>query len=341
MIGRSAILAALLEFASASALAKPLTVGFYLPWDAASTASVVRHAASLDVIAPMSGALDSAAGTLRWQPDAAPAAIPAKGRKPKVFPVVSNAHDEVWDTAAADAALTDPRVGQTFIDALVSAAKTRNYGGYVLDFENLSPKATPAYAPFLARLRDALKPLGRELWVTASLGADPALIRQLDAATDAVVVMAYDQCWATGTPGPVAGQDWLERMLDAKVPDASRYIVALGAYGYDWPATGPAAVISAPDADKLAKTRAQAVNREPPADNPHFAYSDHTVWYLDAETFRAQRAAAQARHARGVAIWRLGLEDPAIWARAATPRAAPLGAGVPPPPICFAQKPRM
>ena len=30
----------------------------------------------------------------------------------------------------------------------------------------------------------------------------------------------------------------------------------------------------------------------------------------------ARRAAAEARHVRGVAIWRLGLEDPAIWARA-------------------------
>ena len=339
---RAPVIAALLLAASPAA-ARPLTVGFYLPWDAGSRASVVQHAAALDIIAPMSGALDSANGTLRWQPDTAPAAIPSKTRKPKLYPVVSNAHDEVWDTAAADGALLDPKAGQAFIDALVAAAKTQGYGGYILDFENLSPKATPSYAPFLARLREALKPLRRELWVTVSLGADPALIRQLDAATDAVVVMAYDQCWASGTPGPVAGQEWLEANLDAKLGDAdlSRYVIALGAYGYDWPQAGPAAVISAPAAAQLAKGQGQAVVREPPADNPHFAYADHTVWYLDAPTFRAQRAAAQARHTRGVAIWRLGLEDPAIWARAATPHVSAPGSGPAPPPVCFLQRPKL
>lgn len=35
---------------------KPLRVGFYLPWDAASKASLVQHAAGLDVLAPMSAA---------------------------------------------------------------------------------------------------------------------------------------------------------------------------------------------------------------------------------------------------------------------------------------------
>ncbi|WP_394761428.1 hypothetical protein [Phenylobacterium sp.] len=354
---RALVIAAVLALATSPAVARPLSVGFYLPWDAASRASVVRHAASLDVMAPMSGALDSAAGRLRWQPDAAPAALPARGRKPKVFPVISNAHDEIWDTAAADGALLDPKAGEAFIGALAAAAKAQSYGGYILDFENLSPQATPAYAPFLARLRTALKPLGRELWVTVSLGADPGLIRQLDAATDAVVIMAYDQCWATGTPGPVAGQDWFEATLDAKLPsaklpsakqggaDLSRYVIALGAYGYDWPPVGTATVISAPAAAGLAEAQGQTVTREPPAENPHFSYGGHTVWYLDAQTFRAQRAAAEARHTRGVAIWRLGLEDPAIWTKAAPPRAVPPHAAAPglgpaPPPVCFAQKPK-
>ena len=90
-------------------------------------------------------------------------------------------------------------------------------------------------------------------------------------------------------------------------------------------------MVSAPDAVKLAKAHGQAIAREAPAANPHFAYKGplgdtHTVWWLDAAAFRAQRAAALARHARGVAIWRLGLEDPALWAKAGP--AAALG---PPP----------
>ncbi len=321
----SALTVALLAGSRVSAETRSLTVGFYLPWDAASKASLVEHAGALDVIAPMSGALDSAAGTLRWQDDPArPEALAHATVKPKVFPTISNAHDNVWDAAAADGALLDPRAGKAFIDALVSAADAQGFAGYILDFENLSPAATLAYAPFLARLHGALKPSGHALWVTAGLSTDPTLVHALASATDAVILMAYDQCWATSTPGPVAGQDWLEETLQTKLSglDPGHVLVALGAYGYDWPQGQRAAVISAPDAAQLAKSVGRTITREGPAANPHFAYAgpdgrSHSVWYLDGATFHAERALVQAHKTHGVAIWRLGLEDPAIWARPA------------------------
>lgn len=343
-----ALVAAAAGAASSRRAPAPLRVGFYLPWDPASRASAVAHAGGLDVLAPMSGALDSAAGSVRWQDDPAraPALAAAHGRA-RVFPVVSNAHDNVWDTPASDGALTDPAAAAAFIAALLAQAQAQDYGGYILDFESLSPRGAAAYAPFLGRLREALKPAGRQLWVTASLAADPALIRDLAAATDAVVLMAYDQCWATGTPGPIAGQDWLERSLDARlaVADPGHVVVALGAYGYDWPQGRPGAVVSAPAAAALARTAGQTPTREPPAGNPHFAYRDaagaaHAVWWLDAQTFRAQRAAVEGRRVRGVAIWRLGLEDPAIWAKARAAAApAPTAAAPAPPPPCVALPP--
>jgi spore germination protein YaaH len=350
---RRLLLALALSLAAGAAAAakpptpKPLTVGFYLPWDAASRASTVAHAAALDVLAPMSGALDSPQGSVRWQPDPALApALAAAHGKPRVFPVISNAHDNVWDTAAADGALGDPKAGDAFIAALAAQARAQNYAGYILDFESLSPQGVAGYPALLARLRAALRPLGKELWVTALLSADPALVRQLSDAADAVVLMAYDQCWATATPGPVAAQDWLETTLDAKLAptagpaDPSRTVVALGAYGYDWPQGKPAQVLSAPAAAALARANGQPVTREAPAANPHFAYQgplgdSHTVWFLDAAAFRAQRAAVLARHVRGVAIWRLGLEDPAIWAKT-LPSAALAAAPATPRPACVA-----
>jgi spore germination protein YaaH len=183
--------------------------------------------------------------------------------------------------------------------------------------------------------------MGRELWVTAGLAADPALIHDLAGATDAVVLMAYDQCWGSGTPGPIAGLDWLQASLDARLnaADPAHLIVALGAYGYDWPAGGAATVLSAADAAALAKAKGQAVIRTAPDGDPHFAYTTpdgtaHSVWWLDAQAFRAQRAAAEARHVRGIAIWRLGLEDPEVWAKpSGPPRVLPPGT---PPPACTA-----
>jgi peptidoglycan-N-acetylglucosamine deacetylase len=335
------ILAVALALAAGTAEARPLSIGFYLPWDAASTASLAAHAGALDVIAPMSGALDTPEGHVRWQPDAAsPAALSAARNKPRVFPIVSNAHDEVWDAAAADGALLSPQARDAFITTLVAEAKAKDYGGYILDFENLSPAGAPAYATLLTRLHAALKPLGRELWVTAGVAADPALIHDLAASSDAVVLMAYDQCWATGTSGPIAGLDWLKASLEAQLAttDPGHLIVALGDYGYDWPAGQTAAVLAAADAAALAKAKGQPVARTAPDGNPHFAYQGpggtaHSVWWLDAAAFRAQRAALEARHVHGVAIWRLGLEDPAIWSKAGLPAPLPPGA---PQPACTA-----
>lgn len=338
------LLAAALALVAGVAAAKPLTVGFYLPWDAASTASLAAHAGVLDVIAPMSGALDTALGHVRWQPDPAGAALAVAHGKPRVFPIVSNAHDEVWDAPAADGALLNPAAGDAFIAALIAQARTENYGGYILDFENLTPAGATAYAPFLERLHAALKPLGRELWVTAGIAADPAHIHDLAAATDAVVLMAYDQCWATGTPGPVAGLDWLLASLDARTAttDPGHLIVALGAYGYDWPAGQTAGVIAADAAVALAQAKGQPVIRAAPDGNPHFAYAAadgtaHAVWWLDAHTYRTQRAAVLGRGVRGVAIWRLGLEDPAMWTAAGRPTALASGA---PQPACTALPPK-
>lgn len=313
--------------ASATSI-KLLRVGFYLPWDAASKASLLEHASSLDVLAPMSAAVVSAGGSIRWQDDPARAvALASAARKPAVFPVVSNAHDNLWDAVASDGVILDEGAGEAFMGELVDQARAQGYGGYIMDFENLSPNAMRRYAPFLAKLRRRLRPLHRELWVTTTITDAPATIRPLADAADAVVLMAYDQCWATATPGPIAGQDWLQANLAAQLShvDPAHYIVALGAYGYDWPEGQAAAVLAAPQAAQLATSAGQAVVRAQPDGNPRFTYRaadgrSHSVWFLDRSTFEAQLAAAAAQRVRGVAVWRMGLEDDAIWRLAPPPR---------------------
>jgi peptidoglycan-N-acetylglucosamine deacetylase len=53
--------------------------------------------------------------------------------------------------------------------------------------------------------------------------------------------------------------------------------------------------------------------------NPSFSYLDdstkahHQVWYLDAVTAYDQVAAALPARPKGLALWRLGTEDPSIW----------------------------
>jgi spore germination protein YaaH len=344
------ILALLLALAAAWAPAEAFAaraadlVGFYVPWDAQAKTSLAANAPALTVFAPQWVNLADAAGGLRVIDDAAALEVlKTANRRAAIMPLVTNAHDAQWDAAAADAALRTPDVQAAVVAGLAAAAEARGFAGYILDFENLSPQGAQAYPAFVAAVRQALAPRGRRVWVTTPLTTDVATLKALAAAADRTVLMAYDQCWATSTPGPIAGVDWLTAGLAARrgAIDRSRTVLALGSYAYDWPAGAPAKVLSVSAAADLARTRSAAVTREPGSMNAAFDYRDdagqaHQVWMADAPAFAAAEAAVGRAGFRRLGIWRLGLEDPQVWrgapaaadpaqmARAAPPPCEPL-----------------
>lgn len=303
----------------------PLLAAFYVPWETPALASFKAHVNDIDVFAPFWGSLVSPAGKIVWEDDPeAHLALAQASRRPLVLPMLSNAHDDIWDTAAAQGVILKPAAAATFARNLVQHARGDHLAGVVLDFENLTPASAAAYPAFLRSLRAKLNAAGLELWVTSTLTAEDGMPPDLDRDADAVVLMAYDQCWATSTPGPIASDAWIAANLEARLAghDPSRFIVALAGYGYDWPMGGKAKVISAADAERLAERDDATIT---PLPNPHFEYrsasgSPHEVWYLDGAAFARQRALAEAAGVRGVALWRMGLEDGATWtARAQAP----------------------
>ncbi len=265
----------------------------------------------------------------------------------KVAPLVSNAHDDIWDEPAAEAVILNPQAQQAFLARLRQLAAARGFSGFIFDFENLPPRVLAAYPALLGAARSALSPQGLEVWATVAPGPDqplPALAR----AADSVVLMAYDECWATSNAGPIAGSDWLGRLLADRLTgvDPRRVVVALAAYGYDWPRGAPGRPIGAAAAMSLAAKLKAQVLRDPASQNPHFAYTAadgrvHQAWFIDASAFAADRAAAAASRPRGYAVWRLGLEDPAIWSLPHTPmaHAAKGPSGGPAPHPCDLLKP--
>jgi spore germination protein YaaH len=298
----------------------PLLVGFYDGWDPAARRELKAHLEAMDVFAPRWITIRGRSATVVVEPDeGAPAAIAALPRKPKLFPIVSNAHDDVWDQPAADAVILDRAAQSAFAARLDTLARTNGYAGYVIDFENLSPKAAAAFPGLLAALKARLSAAGKEVWVTAPIGEEQQLV-SLSSAADALVLMVYDECWANSTPGPVAGQDWVAAVLARRLKglDPRRVVAALASYGYDWPLRAPGRAIAVEDARALAGRTGARIVRDPLSGDAHFAYasaggSKHEVWFVDAPPFEAQVRAAAALGVRGVALWRIGLEDPAIW----------------------------
>jgi spore germination protein YaaH len=97
-----------------------------------------------------------------------------------------------------------------------------------------------------------------------------------------------------------------------------KIILGVPTYGYDWNGSQPARDVQWTEAEAIAQAHAAPVMWDPTAQSPWFAYTDsqghpHTVWFEDARSLSAKLALAATYRVNGVAIWRLGGEDPAIW----------------------------
>src|SRR5439155_22109055 len=145
------------------------------------------------------------------------------------------------------------------------------------------------------------------------------------ASVDTVVLMAYDEHYGTGDPGPAAGQDWFETWLakDMEQLEASHTIMALGTYGYDWTLAdkgkkGSADAVTFMEATQTAHDSDARPQMDEASLNPTYGYVDdagrkHSVWYLDASTLFNQMRVAYDFRPLGLSLWLMGREDQLVW----------------------------
>jgi cellulose synthase/poly-beta-1,6-N-acetylglucosamine synthase-like glycosyltransferase/peptidoglycan/xylan/chitin deacetylase (PgdA/CDA1 family)/spore germination protein YaaH len=300
---------------------RPLNIGFYVSWDEQSRTSLAEHVNQLDIVSPQWVAIANAGGDISVTNDFRADTIISKAtHKPSVMPLVHNASDRLFDGKMADALILSPKARHNLIANLQDFAQKRGYSGYIFDFEDLSPAALKAYPAFIAEANAAFNKSGREIWVTAPFDDEDWPIKALGKAADTLVLMAYDEHYFTGDPGPTAGQDWYEKHLaaDMRGQDPNKVVVALGAYGLDWTKGGQASAMTFHEATLAAHDSGVFIDYDQSSLNPTFSYAEedgaqHEVWFLDAVTMYNQMRAADAWRPRGYAVWRMGSEDPGVW----------------------------
>ncbi|WP_375381875.1 glycosyl hydrolase family 18 protein [uncultured Sphingomonas sp.] len=313
--------AAWLATASVPALAQRW-IGFYAPWDPASVASLRAHGADLAVVVPAWISVTGPDHQVTIAPDVpGRAALAGLHRDPKLWIMIQNASLGSWDGAGTASLMRDPVATGALLGRIEAEAVGAAATGLVIDFEDLPPAAQPDLRVFLARARDRARRHGWTLAVTAPV-ADPAWdLAAIGQVVDRVILMAYDEHWQTGPPGPIASDRWFRSAVAravAQVP-RGRSVVAIASYAYDWPANGPATVLSVDQAEALAAQAGAPLVVDPESGATHFAYAaggiGHQVWIANAATAGAQAAIARAAGAANVALWRLGTEDGRLWSR--------------------------
>jgi cellulose synthase/poly-beta-1,6-N-acetylglucosamine synthase-like glycosyltransferase/peptidoglycan/xylan/chitin deacetylase (PgdA/CDA1 family)/spore germination protein YaaH len=296
----------------------PIVFGFYVNWDPASMVSLRLHLAHLTHLVPEWLILRNAKGDLDDQSDPTAMAIAGEAKLP-ILALVTNYRDG-WQPGDVRKILRDADARRDLIDNIYNNLAEHKFAGVNVDFEELARRDRDPFAAFMRQLRAKLQPAGLLLTESVPLD-DPAYdLRQLAQINDYIVPMVYDEHYQSGEPGPIASEAWFQRQLDrlGQIVPPAKMVVGMGNYGYDWTigGAGSAETSFGEVMSRVASDRAP-VEWDADMGNPVHRYSAggqrHEIWFLDAVTALNQARGVAQGGFRGVALWRLGAEDPDLW----------------------------
>ena len=307
-------------------LGRPLAIGFYVNWDDTSYASLKKNINKLDWLVPEWVRLsDDGANPLVLDFDQKAIEL-VRNEKPSmaILPLVQNYKNEKWNSAILARWVASEDARQNLIRALLDMVTKNNFGGVTLDLEEIPASEQKNLFLFVQELHAEFQQRGLIVAEAVPFDNSDWDYRAYSEATDYLMLMAYDQHWATGQPGAVAGQDWFDSILKKRMAElpAAKTIICFGNYGYNWTqgekeaedVTFQQAVLAANESlDSPAEIKFDAVSK-----NPHFSYVEadgktHTIWFLDAVTAYNEIKSSNQYKPAGLALWRLGSEDPSLW----------------------------
>jgi peptidoglycan-N-acetylglucosamine deacetylase len=324
-----------------------IRAAFYVPWDAASFASLREYARQIDLLYPdwlhvltsdgRLQAVDDQTNKLfdvvqndhvRQVDDRVMPFLKSDDTAMEVFPMVNNFDGVDWVGGITEF-LNNPDARALFRKQVGMYLLSDRFRGLMIDFEAFPKEGQPGYIALLNELSADLHARGMKLYVSVPPHNEEFDYAAVAAPADGVVIMNYDEHYPGAQSGPVASQDWFVENLKfaVNVIPRDKIICAIANYGYDWvlkpkkgklPSEDKDHSVSVQEAWLAARDSEEDVTFDDDALNPHFSYLDehshrHDVWFLDAVTALNHMRAAQTLGIQTFALWRLGGEDRTLW----------------------------
>jgi cellulose synthase/poly-beta-1,6-N-acetylglucosamine synthase-like glycosyltransferase/peptidoglycan/xylan/chitin deacetylase (PgdA/CDA1 family)/spore germination protein YaaH len=297
-----------------------IKVGFYVPWDDASRASLNAHIKQLDWLVPGLISVTGADHRVTVFPDhQLDALLASTPNPPAMVPMVQNILNAQWDGVGMAALLHDPKARANLLDQLEPQLAARRVIGVMFDFEELPASAQHDYLEFLAQAKQRYAAHGWLITLAVPVDNPDWNLGAYAKVADRLVLMNYDEHTTDGEAGPIASQQWFVDHLKSAlaVVPRSKAIVGIGSYSYDWTGNGKGDTGSVEDAWLAAHDSSAPIQFDKASGNPTYSYEEngdtHTVWFLDAVSAWNQLHASDMEGVAGVALWRLGTEDPDVW----------------------------
>ena len=241
----------------------------------------------------------------------------------KLMPVLSNLEGSRRVPEAVES-LAQARSGErnAFIADLASRLKEVDAAGVVIDWEEVDGGERGELNALVASIAGELKAKGLETWLCVTMDSSFSIwdFELLSPKVSRFVAFLHDENGENDPPGPIASQDWFEGWLDVidQQGNPGQWIASLACHGIDWGEEETGEVISFADAmSRAGNAGCTGVRTADDALNSTFLYHHegkaHEVWFLDAAAFANEWNAVRAHGLGGVAVNKIGIEDPAIW----------------------------
>ena len=239
-----------------------------------------------------------------------------------------------FSQSSLDAITSDPNAPATLSAALIAAVSAKNLDGVNFDFEGEGSADRIGLTSLITQVSNSLHAANPHWQVTMATYASAAGdssgfydVAALAPALDGFFVMAYDMN-DRSSPSPTAplvGGGYSDtqalQQFTAVVP-ASKVILGVPYYGYDWPTSDGTSTAAATGGETpLSYADIAAAGHptywDPATQTPWTAYQVGTQWhetYFDDPTSLALKAQlANSFHIAGLGIWALGMDgnDPA------------------------------
>lgn len=237
-----------------------------------------------------------------------------------IIPTIHN----IGDAEAASVVISDPGLRARHIQIIMEEVRTYEYDGIDIDYESLTLDMEDEFTAFMTELSQALHAEGKLLTVAvhAHTGRpDYQNYKALGEVVDRFRIMTYDYSWSGSEPGPIAPLFWVRDVAEyaMTVVDPKKIQIGICFYAYDWPNTGARAdALTFTQVEEIKSAFQPSVNFVEErggelVQESFFNYAGRTVWFANDKSLQSRMELVREMDLAGIAIWRLGNEDPKNW----------------------------
>ncbi len=210
------------------------------------------------------------------------------------------------------------RIRKELIDDIVKSAKS--FDGVQIDFELVSNQDEQHYLSFLKELKKRLPNKILSVAIparTKTLEKDAYHYEKINQIVDRIIVMAYDEHWATSKPGPVASIQWCKNVMNyaLSVLPTEKLVMGLPFYGRGWNTDDTAGAYRYPSIERLQNSHqiTQIVREN---DIPSFEIKKEVTYkfyYDDLLSLTTRMDMYKSSGVQNIGFWRVGQEGTDIW----------------------------